>query len=63
MKKPLCRSGFGTQQLGNRCSRESDDAANEQERDEVSEVNPSRCEEHIGAEVRRQDLTSLKHCE
>jgi hypothetical protein len=39
---------------------ESDDEANEQEGDEVSDVNARRCEEHIGAEVMLGNLVSLK---
>jgi hypothetical protein len=55
----------GERQCGNHFispGRESDDEANEQERDDVSDVNASRCEEHIGAEVVLEDLGSLKHC-
>lgn len=41
---------------------ESDDEANEQECDEVSDINAGRREEHICAEVMLEDLVSLKHC-
>ena len=41
---------------------ESDDEADEQECNEVSDVKTSRCEEPVCAEVMLEDLVSLKQC-
>ena len=41
---------------------ESDDEANAQKCNEMSDVKTSRCEEPVRAEVMLEDLVSLKHC-